>query len=215
MSQIFKQGQNWVIVDRLSDVSFTDEVISSVSDKDYSAYTSAKGSNSKQNYIISPKWMPSATHQTPDGWNKLKEKYEGIVQKELVYYGLMPANWRQLYACSAWTVEGNEGSWHTCHEHGPMNVCSVTYLEVPDEQEPPLGEIYFIMDANPYNPLATPEYRTLQIKPQKGMIVIFPSWLLHGVYPQGPGVRRTLNIDFNGDPNYQFNIPHAGGANYG
>jgi len=215
MSQIMKQGLNWIIIDYLSDTKFTDEVISSMSQEDYAPYTSAKGQNSKQNYIINPSWMPSATHQEPEGWHKLRERYEQIVQREVVNYGLMPSNWNKLHACSAWVVSGEEGSWHTCHEHGPMNICSITYLKVPTGQESPQGDVYFIMDGSAYNPLSTPNFRILHVRPQEGMIIMFPSWMLHGVYPQGPGLRQTLNIDFNGDPNYKFNTPHAGGASYG
>jgi hypothetical protein len=166
--------------------------------------------------------MPKQGHVEPKGWPALREKYELIVQREIVNYGLMPSNWSKLHACSAWTVTGEEGSYHTVHEHGPMNVCSVTYLKVPpappineDKLENPVsGQIYFIMHADGYNPLSVPNFRVLHITPQEGMIVIFPSWMLHGVYPQGPGIRQTLNIDFNGDPNYSFNLPHSGGASY-
>ena len=231
MSQIFRQGLNWIIIDHISNLDFTDEVINSVSQKDYSDYTSAKGPKSKQHYIMNPSWMPMANFEEPSGWPKLREKYTQIVQREIVNYGLMPMNWRELHACSAWTVIGEEGSYHTIHEHGPMNISTVTYLKVPQQKRtledlqnltpsttPPVeataGQIYFVMDGAPYNPLSTPHYRLFHITPQEGMIVIFPSWMLHGVYPQGPGIRQTLNIDFNGDPNYKFNLPHSGGASF-
>ena len=215
MSQIFRQGLNWVIVDHLSDTEFTDEVINSVTTDDWSAYTSAKGEKSKQHYIMNPSWMPMQGHQEPQGWGTLRSKYEKLVQREVVNYGLMPHNWTNLHACSAWTVVGDEGSYHTIHDHGPNNICSVTYLKVPKEQESPAGQIFFVMHADPYSPLSVPTFRVFHIQPQENMIVIFPSWMQHGVYPQGPGIRQTLNIDFNGDPNYKFNVPHAGGASYG
>lgn len=214
MSQIFRQGLNWVIIDHINDISDANEMVSTVSDEDWSMYTTAKGNDSKQHYIINPSWMPSSTHQEPAGWPVVRDRFQMIVQREIVHYGLMPINWRELHACSAWTVKGTEGSYHTVHEHGPMNICSVTYLKVPP-QESPAGQIYFIMHADGYNPLSTPAYRVLHVQPKEGMIVIFPSWMLHGVYPQGPGLRQSLNIDFNGDPNYKFNLPSSGGANYG
>jgi hypothetical protein len=34
------------------------------------------------------------------------------------------------------------------------------------------------------------------------------------VSPAGTGIRQTMNIDFNGDPNYKFNVPSSGGASY-
>lgn len=215
MSQIFRQGLNWVIVDHISNLDPANKMLESVTTEDWHAYTSAKGTDSHQHYIINPSWMPSASHKEPEGWPDVRRKWEQMVQREIVNYGLMPTNWRELHACSAWTVTGEEGSYHTVHEHGPMNICSVTYLKVPKGQESPAGQIYFILHADGYNPLSTPAFRVFHIQPQEGMIVIFPSWLLHGVYPQGPGLRQTLNIDFNGDPNYKFNIPHSGSASYG
>ena len=223
MSQIFKEGSNWVIVSHINDLSFTDEVKKSVTQEDWSAYTSAKGPNSKQHYIINPSWMPMQSFTEPTGWPALRERMGSIVQNEIVNYGLMPHNWIKLHACSAWTVLGDEGSYHTIHDHGPMNVCSVLYLEVPEPQEvenehdlwkDKSGQIYFVMHGSSYNNLGVPNFRVFHVSPKKGMLVIFPSWMLHGVYPQGPGLRQTLNIDFNGDPNYQFNVPHSGGASY-
>lgn len=215
MSQLFKQGLNWVIIDHISNIDDATGMVKSVTDEDWSMYTTAKGPGSRQHYIINPVWMPSSTHQEPQSWPEVRDRFRMIVQREIVHYGLMPMNWSELHACSAWTVVGEEGSYHTVHEHGPMNICSVTYLEVPEQQEGPAGQLYFIMHSDGYHPLSTPNYRVLHVQPKKGMIVIFPSWLLHGVYPQGPGIRQTLNIDFNGDPNYKFNVPQAGGANYG
>ena len=214
MSKIFRQGLNWIIVDYIADVSSAKKMLEDVYDDDWSDYTSAKGKNSRQNYVINPKWMPKEDFVEPKDWSSIKERFETIVQREVVYHGMMPANWTKLHACSAWTVSGEEGSFHTIHEHGPMNICSVTYLQVPKNQIPPYGQIFFVLDASPYNPLSTPSSRILHLTPQEGMIVIFPSWILHGVYPQGQGTRQTLNIDFNGDPNYRFDIPHSGSTSY-
>jgi uncharacterized protein (TIGR02466 family) len=125
----------------------------------------------------------------------------------------MPANWNKINANAAWTVTGEEGSYHSLHDHGPSSISTVTYLEVPTADEElnlPSGSIFFILDANGYNSLSIPKYRTVHIRPKKGMIVIFPSWLLHGVYPQQAGIRRTLNIDFSNSSNYNLDVPAAG-----
>jgi hypothetical protein len=215
MSQIYRQGNNWVIVDYLSSVEFTNEVLNSVYEKNWAEHTSAKGINSTQNYIINPSWMPDEGHKEPKGWENLKNIYENIVQKEIVNYGLMPYDWGKLQAKSAWIVTGSEGSYHTAHEHGPSNICSVTYIDVPEKKQDKAGEIFFIMHCDSYSQLSPPNFRTLHIQPQKGMIVIFPSWMIHGVYPQSVGVRKTLNIDFNGDPNFKGISPQSSTVSYG
>lgn len=216
MSEIFKQDSNWVIIDSIGKdtLEFARSVLADTDENDWSQYTSAKGPKSKQQYIINPVWMPSQGHKEPAKWPELRSTFETLVQRNLVLHSLMPGNWQKLHACSAWTVVGEEGSYHTIHEHGPQNVCSVTYLEVPKDQEYPAGQLYFVMHGASYNSLSVPATRIFHINPQPGTIVIFPSWMLHGVYPQGPGIRQTLNIDFNGDANYRFDTPHSGGASF-
>ena len=215
MSKLFQQNLNWLIVSHIEDslLKETENCLKDVSEEDWSTYTSAKGINSKQNYIINPKWMPSENHKEPKGWKEVKTNFENFVQKEIVFYGLLPPNWNKIYANSAWTVTGGEGSYHSIHDHGASNISSVVYLEVPNNDEElnlPSGSLFFVLDANGYTNLSVPNYRTVHIKPKKGMIVIFPSWLLHGVYPQEKGVRRTLNIDFSDSMEYKMDTPCSG-----
>jgi hypothetical protein len=209
MSKIFKQGLNWVIVDFISNVNFTDEVLNTVTDHNWADFTSAKGDASQQHYIINPSWLPVENHKVPDGWDNLKNTVKNIIRPQLINYGLMPVDWQDLEATSAWTVIGKEGSFHTAHEHGPDKVCSIIYTQVPENQKDPQGQIFFIMHSDPYSHLSQPNFRVFTINPQKGMIVIFPSWMVHGVYPQGPGIRQTLNIDFIGVKNTINHIPQA------
>lgn len=215
MSRIIQQGLNWLIIDFIADVDSIKDLLDDVTPHDWSDYTSAKGENSRQHYLINPPWMPIEDFKQPTGWLDLKKKMTRIVQNEVVHYGKMPMNWHDLHPCSAWTVIGGEGSYHTVHDHGPNTVSSVTYLEVPEKQSGSAGDIFFIMHADGYNPLSVPNTRIFHVKPQKGMIIIFPSWMFHGVYPQGPGIRQTLNMDFNGDSNYNFNHVNAGGSSLG
>ena len=217
MSQIFRQNSNWVIVDHISTdlLNTAKTALADLDETNWAEYTSAKGVNSTQQYIINPSWMPMQGHQEPRQWPTLRETFENIVTKELNYYNLMPSNWEKLHACSAWQVTGGEGSYHTIHEHGPMNVCSITYLDVPDGQEYPAGQLFFVMHGDSYNSLSVPQSRIFHVNPSPGTIVIFPSWMLHGVYPQGPGVRKTLNIDFNGEANYKFDVPSSGSTSFG
>ncbi len=144
--------------------------------------------------------MPSEAHKEPRGWSDLKLWYENTVSKSLVHHGLLPSQWNGITANRAWTVIGEEGSYHTIHDHGPNSVCSVTYIEVPEQNknDDKAGQIYFVLQSDPYHPLAPVKHKVLHVAPKPGMIVIFPSWILHGVYPQGQGIRQTLNVDFVG-----------------
>ena len=65
-------------------------------------------------------------------------------------------------------------------------ISTVTYLNVPKKDK---GLFYYFFQ-NEENL----EHRI--IEPSKNMVVIMPSWIYHGVYPQGKGLRQTLNLDF-------------------
>jgi hypothetical protein len=96
----------------------------------------------------------------------------------------------------AWSVEGHEGSYHRLHRHGKVgydhvrnniNISTVLYLNVPDKD--PKGQFYFLLekkDGVSFN----------CITPEVGDLFIFPWSVYHGVYPQGPGLRKTINFDF-------------------
>jgi hypothetical protein len=94
-----------------------------------------------------------------------------------------------LKLMSAWTVLGKENSYHTVHNHNKKNlnyISTVTYLNVPKKDK---GLFYYFFQ-NEENL----EHRI--IEPNKNMVIIMPSWIYHGVYPQGKGLRQTLNLDF-------------------
>lgn len=187
-------GNNWIIIDKLDDVTDLEQIVTEADPKDYSEHTTASG-GSIQRYFTAVGWSPDYVPNTPKDWDTIKEKYEHEVQRRLVHHGQFPFDWHKLYITSGWTVTGTKGCYHTPHEHGRNYVSSVIYTEVP-EKDP--GAIYFVMHSDSYNELYHPSPRLLTILPQKGMIVIFPSWLIHGTIPQGEGTRTTVNFDLRG-----------------
>jgi hypothetical protein len=218
MTQLFREGKNWLIISQLADLTDIKEMLKDVDKHNYADFTSAKGRNSVQHYIMPANWMPRDDHRYPKGWEEVKEKYAMIVQRELINYGLMPFNWKKIYAKSAWTVKGQEGSYHTIHEHGPSSISTIIYTEVPKKsiEDAPYttGSVYFVLDGNSYVDTAVPASRVMHVNPHEGMLIIFPSYLLHGVYPQGPGLRQTLNVDYHGDPNWTYGLGTAGTSNF-
>jgi len=87
---------------------------------------------------------------------------------------------------SAWTVLGEKGGYHVCHKHNDTDdISTVLYLAVPEETNNKQGAIYFFAENN------------LNVHiPKVGELLIFPVTMHHGTYPQGEGLRQTLNIDF-------------------
>lgn len=103
---------------------------------------------------------------------------------------------------SAWTVYGEEYGYHMIHNHGQghlksldenaniKDICTVTYLRVPEPNLYFSGDIFFVLrDSNN-------ELEAITISPEVGDMFIFPSHLLHGTYPQPKGTRQTLNLDY-------------------
>jgi hypothetical protein len=196
-TEIIKQGLNWLIVSSVEDslIQETKEVLKGVYDFNFAPFTTASGEHTVQNYLTNPEWCKDPLHHEPRGWDSLQEKFKTHTQRELVNYGLM--QWESMKVHSAWSVAGDQGSYQTIHQHGLGHICTVTYLDVPEEDpQSRNGAIYFVLHSEPFNEFSQPVMRYLNVKPQAGMSIIFPSWILHGVYPQGPGLRRTINIDF-------------------
>lgn len=197
-SSITQHGSNWVIVGHIDEFSDIKEAVDSV-DKTYdlASYTSAKGS--KQNYITTPHVIPYYNYTTPikppPTWDKVSKRIENIVLKHLVEHSLLPMTWNGIKIESAWVVNGEEGSFHTMHEHGNGCISAVIYTSTAEVQYEHQGAIYFALDSNPYSDLGAQNPRLLKLNPKPGNIVIFPGWILHGVYPQGPGLRQTLAMD--------------------
>ena len=97
-----------------------------------------------------------------------------------------------LLACrGAWTVQGDEYSYHTLHSHQTVGndaskrISTVAYLHMPERRWDGDGAFYFVKEDKSYH-----------IDPEPGTFIIMPSTLLHGAYPQPAGLRQTLNLDF-------------------
>tara|TARA_Y100000004_G_C8957852_1_gene431672 strand:+ start:4712 stop:5563 length:852 start_codon:yes stop_codon:yes gene_type:complete len=101
-----------------------------------------------------------------------------------------------------WIVSQYENEYNPIHYHTYCDLSAVLYLKVPDfknrveEKELPsyknnkdgqIELVYKSADAN------TCERGTLLIDPKPGMLLLFPSNLLHTVYPfKGDGERRSV-----------------------
>ncbi|AOO10536.1 hypothetical protein RW03080701_167 [Synechococcus phage S-RIM8] len=86
---------------------------------------------------------------------------------------------------AAWTCIGKKGTYHTAHKHNTNNdLVAVLYLECPEASYPD-GAIYFIENNEVYRHM-----------PETGDLLVFPATTIHGTYPQGEGLRQTLNMDF-------------------
>tara|TARA_R100001015_G_C4584100_1_gene140225 strand:+ start:258 stop:1007 length:750 start_codon:yes stop_codon:yes gene_type:complete len=92
----------------------------------------------------------------------------------------------QVTLNSMWIVEQQPGEYNPIHVHTNCDISSVMYLKVPKflESEKPEraddGTIYFIGGSGANDKL---KMNSLKVNPQPGDFFIFPSHLMHTVYP--------------------------------
>jgi tetratricopeptide (TPR) repeat protein len=93
-----------------------------------------------------------------------------------------------------WSVRLRGGGYHFSHYHGAGWLSSACYIELP-----PLaggeGWLQFGAPCMPTKPALAPDYF---VKPEPGLLVLFPSWMWHGTVPFAakPGTSR-LTIAFD------------------
>ena len=105
---------------------------------------------------------------------------------------------------SAWIVSQYENEYNPAHNHTGCDISAVIYLKVPDVKgrrnleskkgkHDNDGDISFIHSAMGNRNFDVFEKGVITIQPTSGLLVMFPSYLLHTVYPFiGEGERRCL-----------------------
>ena len=181
--------ENWYIHTRVNTQPFIDILNQCKDTIDVTGNTSAIGSNSKQ--------IRYNTHfQFYE--NELKKTLNLIIQERPEYKEKIQLN--HLSISSLWSVEGHENSYHRLHKHSDsideqiqFDNCISTILYVNIPKKDPKGEFYFLLEKDNDTILKC-------INPEVGDLLIFPWTTYHGVYPQGPGLRKTINCDLIYNP---------------
>uniref|UniRef100_Q01WN3 2OG-Fe(II) oxygenase n=1 Tax=Solibacter usitatus (strain Ellin6076) TaxID=234267 RepID=Q01WN3_SOLUE len=102
---------------------------------------------------------------------------------------------------SAWATLSRAGAYHAPHSHPDSAWSGVYYVDAGDESvgQPLSGVLEFLdprsgVDAvtAPGDPYGEP----FRVRPQAGLIVVFPSWLYHWVHPYA-GHTPRIAISFN------------------
>jgi hypothetical protein len=172
--------QEWIIKFNLQDAEFCNkikdtiaQVISDVGLVSSTEYRSSKGKNIKQ-YDF---------YEFSDIFFSYSEFVENVLRQNKII-----KETDLLKPVSCWTVTGEENSYHTFHQHNNKeknHLATVLYLSLPDNNKDQLGSFYAMINNSVKN-----------IDPTAGDILVFPVHVYHGTYPQGPGIRQTLNIDY-------------------
>lgn len=127
---------------------------------------------------------------------RIHEAFGAVMQREL---GHKRFNCR--LAVTAWANVNEHGHYNRHHTHANNHWSGVYYVGLgePDPEVTPNGAIEFI-DPRPaagvYELPGAAAPTTWTLQPEAGELLLFPSWLRHGVLPfQGTGSR--ISIAFN------------------
>lgn len=100
---------------------------------------------------------------------------------------------------SLWTITQGQNEYNVAHTHPSGSISGNLYLEIPpsiNDQSAPSGFISFTLPG-PTRHLQKLVFRdAFPLKPEKNKMIVFPSRLIHTVYPfKGSGQRRTVAWD--------------------
>ena len=193
MDEIYRYSNfNWVIETQYDQLDNLKEFLNKTEGVPYKKGLSTSN-NSNQYWFLGH----GADYSKNTSYQKITKSISKLVKEKLIKYQLIFDD-INLKPCSCWSVTGVKGSFHKVHDHGLQNsICTVTYTQVPEIMNDEEGYVYFIMS----NEIRSPTYasipKAIELKPKLGKIIIFPSHMLHGVYPYPDGIRQSFNLDFN------------------
>lgn len=201
--KIAEYGNNFLIEDQLENELLND--IKNFFDKhidflyeDTEGY-STTGDNAKQ-YWIDKKGDKYFNYKNKE-YEDIERRFREGIHGRLKAASLLRSDDIQLRQGSAWTVVGEEGSYHTFHTHGDGlidGVSVVLYLNVPDpDSKDYLNSICLVLHTDPASAFlhkACPN--VYHVNPEVGKVLIFPFHIPHGTYPQTKGIRQTFNVDY-------------------
>jgi uncharacterized protein (TIGR02466 family) len=99
-----------------------------------------------------------------------------------------------------WVNVNGKGAFNTPHAHGNYLWSGAYYVDTPEVSSPRSGLIEFIdprRGASGGSELTPPSFSPkFQVKPRSGLLIIFPSYLLHWVYPNQEEASR-VSLAFN------------------
>jgi hypothetical protein len=203
--RVYENKNCWIIEDYL-DSNLVEEIKLIIQENLDNLYKnkegySTSGKNSEQYWLIHRKdeFLVSDSR-----FYKFEEEYKNQILNRIKVANLFDEKKKEnidLNYLNAWSVIGEENSYHTihCHNEGIFDgISTLVYLEVPDTniEDDPENNIFLATNVEPKNPYYYENTNCLDINPEVGKLLIFPDWVLHGTYPQTKGIRQTLNIDY-------------------
>ncbi len=216
--RVFKNKDSWIIDDYL-DTSLVQEIKTIIQDNLSSLYKnkegySTTGKNAEQYWLINQK-NKNNFHVNDSRFYDFEREYKNQILNRIKAADLFDEKTKEdidLNQHNAWSMIGEENSYHTmhCHNEGSFDgISTLVYLEVPGTniEDEPENNLFLATYVGPKNSYYYENTPTLDINPEVGKLLIFPDWLPHGTYPQTKGIRQTFNIDYRIVPANNKEVP--------
>lgn len=122
-----------------------------------------------------------------------------------MHHNMGTASWikdRKFEIVNLWIVRYMEGDYQAWHTHPQSSLSAVLFLEVPEginNKTFPDGLLHLLSNGS-YDEHTLEVNKSYFIKPEPGLLVLFPSSLGHLAYPfKGPGRRTSISFNLNDD----------------
>jgi uncharacterized protein (TIGR02466 family) len=160
----------------------------------------------KNNEIISNNGLCITTKDDLDKRKEFKNLYNLITLKVNNYANkVLGVKENSLKCTGMWSNIHKKFNKHHYHQHANSYISGVLFLNIPDYKKP--GE-FVIVDPRSSKTMAYADFEnnseysnnTYQIVPQTGLLLIFPSWLIHGTHtfiPLNNEKRYSLSFNYN------------------
>lgn len=202
----FYQNKDFWIIEDYLDVNLVEKIKLIIQDNLNNLYKnkegySTTGKNSEQYWLIR---QEDNLYVNDSRFYDFKKEYKNQVLNRIKAADLFDEKKKEdidLNNNNAWSVIGEENSYHTihCHNEGSFDgISTLVYLEVPETnvEDEPENNLFLATHVGPKNPYYYENAPYLNINPEVGKLLIFPDWVLHGTYPQTKGIRQTFNIGY-------------------
>lgn len=215
--KILEYGTSWLIEDQLNvellnEIKNFFEIHLKFLYKDKEGY-STTGNHAEQYWI--EKKGKNYFYYTNQEYENVEQKFRREIYGRLKKASFLRKDEIELKQNTAWTVIGEEGSYHTVHTHSDsrMNgIVTVLYLNVPDsESDNKSNSIFLVLHTDPSSHFISQSCSSAyHINPKVGKLLIFPNHIPHGTYPQTKGIRQTFNVDYS----FEFKSKSQNNINY-
>jgi len=132
---------------------------------------------------------------------RLFERFRAVVERHLARVGrgddpFRARNSGQFRQAGAWSVRLSSGGYHTDHVHQRGWISSAFYVSLPPVMQPEAAHAGWLRLGRPgitTKPALEADFR---VKPERGKLVLFPSYMWHGVEPfESDAPRLTVAFD--------------------